>query len=310
MPDPELGRKIRARRRGNRFGFWFFRIALRFSGLRGAYGLLYIVVSYYILFDWRAVRTTMAYVKRRFPSRSLPRQLLSVYLLFVNQGKCLIDRYYSLSGLGEFDVSFDGYEKIKPVLEDKSRGFILLLSHAGNWQMIMTTIQNLERKVYLLMRPEDNAAVQESLGLDKESSMLKTISPEQFMGGVVEMMKVLEEGHIVAIMGDRAYGFASETVSFLGDKALFPGGAFTLAAATGTPILVFLPAKLATRKYNIKVADVFRVKYPAGIEKRQALRAWLQQFADILEGYVKEYPHQCFLFHDIWSECDQGKIQK
>ncbi|MCG2742066.1 MAG: hypothetical protein L6300_17770, partial [Syntrophaceae bacterium] len=113
-----------------------------------------------------------------------------------------------------------------------------------------------------------------------------------------------------AIMGDRSYGYAAEKVSFLGDMAGFPGGAFTLSAATGAPILVFLPAKVATRKYNIRVADIFRVQYTAGVEKRRALQGWLQQFADILEEYVNEHPYQCFLFHDIWSESEQGKKAK
>jgi hypothetical protein len=39
------------RKRGNRVGFWFFRAAARAFGLRGAYGLLYFVSLYYLLFD-------------------------------------------------------------------------------------------------------------------------------------------------------------------------------------------------------------------------------------------------------------------
>ena len=38
--------RARPRGRGNALGFWFFRTALRFTGLRGAYGLLYFVAPY------------------------------------------------------------------------------------------------------------------------------------------------------------------------------------------------------------------------------------------------------------------------
>ena len=55
------------RKRGNRLGFWFFHMAARVFGLRGAYGLLYFVCMHYLLFDRALVRATLAYVGRRFP---------------------------------------------------------------------------------------------------------------------------------------------------------------------------------------------------------------------------------------------------
>ena len=39
------------RKRGNRLGLWFFRTAIRILGLRGAYGFLYFVSLYYLVFD-------------------------------------------------------------------------------------------------------------------------------------------------------------------------------------------------------------------------------------------------------------------
>ncbi len=83
------------RKRGNRLGFWFFRTAVRLFGLRGAYGLLYFVSLYYLAFDRAAVAASKAYVRRRFPDHGIIRQQFDVYLLFVSQGKSLIDRYCS-----------------------------------------------------------------------------------------------------------------------------------------------------------------------------------------------------------------------
>ena len=80
------------RKRGNRLGFWFFRTAVRIFGLRGTYGLLYFVSLYYLVFDRAAVAASMAYVRRRFPDHGALRQMFDVYLLFVSQGKSLIDR--------------------------------------------------------------------------------------------------------------------------------------------------------------------------------------------------------------------------
>ncbi len=101
------------RKRGNRLGFWFFRTAARIFGLRGAYGLLYFVSLYYLIFDRAVVAASMAYVRRRFPDHGALRRLFDVYLLFVNQGKSLIDRYYVAAGGGDIELELVGYEKIR-----------------------------------------------------------------------------------------------------------------------------------------------------------------------------------------------------
>ena len=294
-------RQIVVKKRGNRLGFWFFRVSLRVFGLRGAYGLLYIVCSYYLLFDRKAVRSALAYIRRRFRNRARVWQYFAAYRLFVAQGKSLIDRYYLLSGVGTFDTAFLGYEGIKPLLENPHQGIVVIMSHVGNWQLILATIGNLNRKVRLVMRPEDNAAVRESLDIDKETGMVQIISPESFMGGAIEIAQALRQGHIVCMMGDRHYGFSAEPVTFLGDSALLPGGPFAVAAATGSPVVVLFSAKVSAIRYEIEVAHIFHPAYAPGIPRREQLREWLQQLAALLENYVQRHPFQCFLFHDIWE---------
>ena len=290
-----------SRRRGNRLGFWFFETSLRLFGLRGAYGLLYLVCSYYLLFDRSAVRSALAYTKRRFPGHGPLRQLGNAYKLFISQGKTFIDRHYLAAGLGEFQVDLNGYDKVEEVLSESDQGFILLTSHVGNWQVVMTFLEKMKKRIHLLMRPEDNPAVKESLNIDGENDMIKVISPDQFLGGVVEMMKVLKEGDIVSIMGDRSYGYNSLGVSFLGDEAQFPYGAFTIAAAAKRPIVVLLSAKAATRHYRIDIVDALRPEYKGRENKEEQLKVWVQKYADLLQAYLHDYPFQCFLFHDIWN---------
>jgi predicted LPLAT superfamily acyltransferase len=298
--DP--ARKIAARKRGNRLGLWFFETALRLFGLRGAYGLLYLVCPYYLLFDRAAVRASLAYIRRRFPRDRTPKHLWHVFRLFISQGRSLIDRHYLVGGLGKFDLTLHGREKIAPLLEHPEQGFILLTTHMGNWQVAMTVLTAFGKPVCLLMRPEDNPAVRESLQVDSQSATVKVLSPESFLGGVVELLRLVQSGHIVSIMGDRSYGHTSVTVPFLGDLARFPCGAFSIAAAANCPVVVLLSAKQGVRAYRVDIAAVFRPAYAPGGSKRRQLRQWVGEFAGMLEGYAKDYPLQFFLFHDIWAE--------
>jgi predicted LPLAT superfamily acyltransferase len=158
------------------------------------------------------------------------------------------------------------------------------------------------KPVYLIMRPEDNLAVKESLDIDGQDNFIKIISPDSYLGGVVEAMQVLKEGHIVSIMGDRKYGFEALEISFLKDKAYFPFGAFSLAASSHCPVVVLLSAKLPGNKYMVDVSNILYPRYNSPKDKREQLKYYVQEFANILDTYVAEYPYQCFLFHNVWSK--------
>jgi predicted LPLAT superfamily acyltransferase len=256
---------------------------------------------HYLLFDRAAVFNALSYIRRRFPHSGFFKSRLEVYRLFISQGKQLIDRSAILSQKNLFDIQLKGYEQLSSLLENKHKGFVLLTAHVGNWQIALTTLKKMAKPVYLIMRPEDNAAVKESLNIDAQDSFIKIISPDGFLGGVVEAMQVLKEGSIVSIMGDRKYGFEALKISFLKDKAYFPYGAFSLAASSNCPIVVLLSAKLPGNKYIVDVSHILYPRYNSSRDKREQLKPYVQEFADILDAYVAKYPYQCFLFHDVWD---------
>jgi len=287
------------RKRGNRLGFWFFRTAVRVSGLAGAYGLLYLVGLYYLAFDRPAVRASLAYVNRRFPGHGRLRRLLDVYLLFVSQGKSLVDRYYVIAGGTSIEVDIRGLERLKGLLSGE-KGLILLTAHVGNWQVAMTVLRRLGKTVHLLMRSEDNAAVRESLGIDRDRGAVRILHTDDTLGGVVEAMKAISRGELVSIMGDRTYGYSSREAMLLGGPVSFPYGAFTIAGAAQCPVVVLLSAKIGHRKYLTDVTHVIEPPRGRAREKQEQIRACVQEYARILEDYADRYPYQWFVFRDMW----------
>jgi predicted LPLAT superfamily acyltransferase len=289
------------RKRGNKLGFWFFRVAVRIFGLRGAYGLLYFVGLYYLAIDRAVVSASLAFARRRFPEHGALRRLLDVYLLFVSQGKNLIDRYAVASGYKGIHVEFKDREKFLAFLAGQSKGFILLTAHVGNWQVAMAELRRMGRTVHLMMRREDNAAVKESLQVDSEQEQVKVIFTDDSLGGVIEAMKAVNRGEIVSIMGDRTYGYSATGVSFLGSEVRFPHGAFSLAAAAQCPVVVLLSARTGMKQYLVDVSHVIAAPVGRRGKKSEAMQAAVQEFANVLEGYVADYPYQWFVFRDIWK---------
>lgn len=291
-------------KRGNRIGFWAFRTAARTFGLRGAYGLLSIVCLYYLAFDRSAVEATMAYVRRRFRDHGRLRRLWDVYRIFIEQGKSLIDRYAVLSGSAPFEIGNKGLEDLRKTLQASGKGAILLTAHVGNWQAAMTALVRLGRTVHLLMRPEDNAAVRAALNIDQDYGNVRILSSDGPLGGVVEAVSALDKGHVVSIMGDRAYGYRSLEAEFLGERVHFPVGAFSIAAAAKCPVVVLLSAKVSASRYLVDLSHVIEPPAGTGRAKQESVARCVREFARILEGYVAEYPYQWFVFRDIWRSND------
>ena len=301
MQEAEQSRKIQVKKRGNALGFWFFKTFLAIFGLKGAYGLLYPVCLHYALFDRSAITAGMPYVKRRFKGSSYLQRRVHIYKLFISQGRQLIDRYALISKRVHFDITLKGYDQLVPLAQDTERGFILLMTHVGNWQIAMTTLKELKKTVYLLMRPEDNQALQKELRISSEHGYIKIISPEQYLGGVVEIMNALKGGNVVAMMGDREYGFNAIDINFFGDKAWFPHSAFSIAASAECPVVVLMSTKTADYKYSVEVAKVINARYADHNKKQDILRDSVQEFAGVLETYLTEHPYQCFIFYDVWN---------
>jgi predicted LPLAT superfamily acyltransferase/glycosyltransferase involved in cell wall biosynthesis len=281
--------------RGNALGFWFFRATLRLTGLRGAYGLLYIVCAHYALFDAEARAKAVAYLSRRFPKDGALKRLFHVYLLFVTQGKCLIDAYTLNAGLKRF--SFESEQVRTHLRELQGQGFLLLLSHVGGWQSALPFLRMMagEQPVSLLMNEAESVEVRRHVRSDDGG--FHVILPTDGPGCVVEMVMRLQRGEIVSIMGDRAYGGQTAAVQFLGAEAYFPVSAFAVARAATCPVVVLFVPKRGITSYCLEVARI-----DLDVTDRTAIRTALQRYADLLTDFTQRYPLQCFLFHDVWKK--------
>lgn len=292
----------RVKMRGGNFGIWYFKMMVSLFGLRGTYGFLYIVCLYYVIFDRNAVSSAMPYVKRRFNGSGPLKRYWNIYMLFISQGKQLIDRYACISGRVDFDTSSRGMDEFVSLVNSSEKGVVLLTSHVGNWQIAMTMLAKLKKTVHLLMKPEENPVIKDSLDVTGDRGNMKVISPDGHLGGVVEIMNALHKGDIVAIMGDRGYDSSLTDVLFLGEKAHFPLSAFTIAAGASCPLVVLLSKKESVRKYNVDVSNVLEPVYNGRKNKREQLKKWVQEYALILEGFSEENPYQCFMFSDLWKK--------
>jgi predicted LPLAT superfamily acyltransferase len=123
------------------------------------------------------------------------------------------------------------------------------------------------------------------------------------MGGIMEMIGVLQRGEVLGLMADRVFGDDPNTLesNFLGAPVQFPVSAYRLASMRGTPIVVVFSHKTGWSTYRIELPRIIRV--PAGLGRSNTAYApYLQQFAASLDLYVQGHAWQFFNFHSMWQE--------
>jgi len=274
--------------RGNKFGFAFFDFLISL-GVGHAYMFLNFVALHYLIFDRRSVERTGAYLARRFPGEPLWKRLWRTHRIFVNAGKVLVD-LRCLERDPDSVKMKDDSERIRRLLK-RGDGVIMLTAHVGNWQTMMRKLTNLETAIRVVMRPEDNPAVSEWLGVERGArDEVSLINPAKGPEAALEITAALANGDIVAIMADKPIE-GSRTIEgkLFGKTVTFPEGPFLIAALADSPVVFPIPRRVGKLSYVLEMNDL---EIPSETKGRNARRdAYLDAYCGALEAFLKAHPY-------------------
>ncbi len=296
MKDSALSEK-----RGNALGISFFRWFLKYFGINRACEFVWVIAIYYLLFDRTAVKTIMPYIRHRFPQAGLLKRYWHAYRIFVSNGQSMLVCAANVAGY-PFTKEFENRQTILEYLKQSNSGMIIITSHFGNWQMAMKNMMDdLNRKINFLMRPEQNRHVREALQHNPQAEKLKVIPIDDEFGGMFGVIEALQRNEVVCIMGDRAVTERHVRVNFLGAPADFPFTAFFLAAKMKCPVVPVFVARSHQRHNHLKISFGQLIMPNASQQsRRNNYRQFVQQYADSLAEKSLQYPYQCYMFHNPW----------
>jgi len=281
----------------------FFAWVIRFLGRTPAYICMYGVVAWYVLFCPFIRRRARYYLNRRFGrARHAATRWWQDYRRIAAFGGAMIDRaVYGIHGPRSLKPAFPEGERLKALVRE-SKGLIVMNSHVGSWQVALSAFGYLEAPVSIVMHTHTGDIDPRWFQYTGHTVPFSIIDPAQTMGGVMDMIAVLNRREVLAVMGDRIFGHDPNylAVDFLGAPVAFPVSAYRLASMNGTPIAVLYACKTSYSEYLIKLGRVIRV--PAGLGRsNQAYLPYVRQFVESLEEIAAEYPWQFFNFHNMWE---------
>jgi phosphatidylinositol dimannoside acyltransferase len=129
------------------------------------------------------------------------------------------------------------------------------------------------------------------------------ISIEPASAGVIGRLKAaVDEGRIVAIVGDRDLRGRGPQVSFFGEPAPLPAGPALLGLRSGAPIMVM--GVYGTRRADGRRgwrANILEPINPADYSGPHALTELTQEVATRLERMISVHPEEWHVFQPFWS---------
>jgi KDO2-lipid IV(A) lauroyltransferase len=225
------------------------------------------------------------------------------FRMLVNYAYYLID-LFSIDDkrkdeLSELLSDQTGYDRLQRVLSGGG-GAIMMTAHLGNWEMGGSILSKLGHPVNIVYVPDKSGSMEKERTRARLMAGVKEIRLEPGAMSPITMLKVLRNGEIVALQGDKLYGDPGMKVDFFGSPAYFPKGPVTLSLVSGAPIVPSFIVMDKDAKYKVILDEPI---YPENTGDREAdTLAMLKRVAAVMEKYIAEYHEQWYCYADFWAD--------
>jgi len=293
MPDKHVWE---GRSRGSAIGYSIFVWLLRLGGIRPAYALLHFVTLYYRFFASSATGPLeYLYNKRLGYDLSKTKKLIKKNLIIF--GQTLIDKIAILSNIKTpFTFDNDGIDHIKELLAG-GKGGILVSAHLGNWEVAGHLLKMVEAPVNILMYDGEAEQIKKYMEQFDQKRSFNIILVKDDLSHVYEISAALNRNELICLHADRFRpGNRLITHEFLEEEAHFPAGPFILASKLKAPVCFVFAFKESNFHYHFYA---FPGKIYEGHGK-QGMELMLDDYVQLLEEKLKQYPEQWFNYYDFW----------
>ncbi len=241
-----------------------------------------------------------------------------VYLHVLSFALSMIEKLRGWAGkipLSKLEVQNDDIESLLRQI-DSGKGAFVLCSHLGNMEALRSLTGYSQRhstkdfQVFPVVDFSGTTRFNDLLrelnpGLTKNCFDANSIGVET----AVAMREKMETGNLVAIAADRTSSHSRNrfvSLSFLGEEARFPEGAFVLANLLKFPVYFIF----AFRKRDLDIASpyefhIIRAKTQtekARSSQREKAEALAGEYARHLERFCLEHPYQWYNFYNFWQK--------
>ncbi|MDP2940728.1 MAG: lysophospholipid acyltransferase family protein [Candidatus Omnitrophota bacterium] len=173
----------------------------------------------------------------------------------------------------------------------KGKGVIILTAHLGNWELGGVVIALSGYPFWAVALKHKNKRVDDFFNNQRESKGPKVIP----LGRAVrKCLSLLKENKIIALLGDRDFTERGIVLDFFDRKALFPEGPAAFALQTGASIVPGFLLRNKDDSFTLRIEPP--IEFIQSGDKKRDLPELILKYKAIIEGYIREYPEQWYMF--------------
>lgn len=276
------------------------------------------VICFFFWLGAAPVRSrSKAYLKRLYALQGQNVPPFATYRHVLSFALSMIEKLLGWRGvipLQDIETQGDDLDMLVEQL-DRGEGAFLICSHLGNMEMLrsLTGYGKIHTHRQFTVHP-----VVDFSGTSKFNALLYELNPD-LMKVVVDANKIgvdsalwmkeqIGQGNLVVIAGDRTSANSTDrnvSIDFLGERASFPEGAFTLASILNAPI--YFSFAIRKRDFDIRSPyemHIVRAKTSFDCprkERPKRIEALVLEYVEILTKHCKRHPYQWYNFYNFWQ---------
>ena len=213
---------------------------------------------------------------------------------FANYGRYMVDLvrmpHLDLQEINR-TIRVDGWEHVETAYT-YGKGVVFATGHIGNWDMAGAAFAARGHPVSALVETLKPARWNDRVQRTRTAAGVKAIPIEN---GPRDMIAALRKREGLAVLVDRPLETEGVAVTFFGKLTRVPAGAAMLALRTGSPVV---PAALV--RNPLGDGYLAHIGPPIVGERGDDASEVMQHIMSWLEGIIRRYPDQWFMFRHMW----------
>lgn len=260
------------------------------------------VVLFFIAFNRKNFRSVMKNLSRIRPGLSGAVYAVMAFDVFRHYSYYLIDLFsisHDIRRIHSYTVTISGLENLTTAL-DMQRGIILLTTHLGNWEIGGLRLTAMDKEIHVVYSPDSSPLLELQRSFIRLAPGIREIPLKEGAFLSLKMLRILQEGKILALQGDRLLFDRGVAVPFFGHTAMLPKGPVKLALASDAVVLpVFIPIT-GLKSYEIIIERPIVTEHLP--EASPEIETNMRKIITILEKNISRYPTQWYTFMPFWEE--------
>ena len=247
-------------------------------------------------------RAVASNLRALHPQWSAFRAFVGSWQVVWNFSVTYVDGLRCESGTGDIDWAIEGIDDLD-VLSAHPEGCVILTAHMGNYDIAAPMFSSkIQRALYAVRAPEKEPEVQEIRERElrekeRKNPHFRTLYNKD--GGLlgVELAKLLQDGNLVAVQGDRVV-FEVSPMDVEVEPGLtmrLPRGPLFLVRATGAPCFPLFIMRDGWRRYRVKVLPQLQLPQRTRGADTEASQLWAKTILDV----VRVRWNQWFVFEPV-----------